>query len=90
MADTREPALPVLADFPAEPQDARCQKRYRDNVLKDWAVTVPADPIAWRILRHHELFKLIRTCAADMACDLSQSSQVVGDAGVVEAPGLQK
>jgi hypothetical protein len=22
--DTREPAFPVLADFPAEPQDARC------------------------------------------------------------------
>src|SRR5690348_17725013 len=28
------------------------------------------------------LFKLIRGCAADLACDLSQSSQVVGDAGV--------
>jgi hypothetical protein len=80
--DTREPALPVLADFPAEPQDARCQKRHRGNVLKGWAVAVPADPGARRIFRHHQLFKLIRGCAADLACDLSQSSQVVGDAGV--------
>src|ERR1700730_1921700 len=80
--DTREPALPVLADFPAEPQDARCQKRHRDNVLKGWAVAMPADPGTRRILCHHELFKPICGCAADLACDLSQSSQVVGDAGV--------
>src|SRR5579863_7216820 len=39
-------------------------------------------PGARRILRHHELFTLIRRCAADLACDLGQSSQVVGDAGV--------
>src|ERR1700730_3827945 len=58
--DTREPALPVLAAFPAEPQDAGCKKRPRGIVLKGGAVAVPADPGARRIFRHHQLFKLIR------------------------------
>src|ERR1700730_18181867 len=80
--DPREPALPVLADFPAEPQAARCQKRHRDNVLNGWAVAMPTNSRAGGVLRHHELLECIRGCSADPACDVSQRPKVVGDARV--------
>src|ERR1043166_5448156 len=77
--DTGKSTLPILVCFPAEPQDARCQKRHRDNVLKGRAVAVPADPGARRILRHHELFECVRTRFADLARDDGQWAQVVGN-----------
>ena len=77
--DTGKPTLPILVCFPAEPQDARCQKRHRDNVLKGRAVAVPADPGARRILRHHELFECVRRRFADLARDDGQWAQVVGN-----------
>src|SRR5215472_2646532 len=80
--DTGKPTLPILVCFPAEPQDASCQKRHRDNVLKGRAVAVPADPGARRILRHHELFERVRRHFADLARYDGQWAQVVGDSRI--------
>ena len=67
---------------PTQPQCARREKRYCDDIFIRRSVAVPADSSARPIFRHHELFKCFGRHATDLACNIGERQKVIGNARI--------
>src|SRR5580658_9674799 len=74
--------FPTVCLSAAKPQDARCKKRHRDDIIVRWSVAMPADSCAGRILCHHDLFESLGRHSADPARDMRKRAKVVRDARI--------